>query len=150
FVNHLRQKFGQEVRRLVRIKPHFCRQRFDLVGTQTFLNLIAGDGLVFAHADPGGKCAAAAALRKFIGQALQSPALRQETTQNSDKRIRFAGSVSFSASCTEYRVEKSHSFIAPLVDCRILNVFYKTVFEERARRKGYFPVRTNAKRQVLW
>ena len=99
---------------------------------------------------PGGKCAAAAALRKFIGQAWQSPALRQETTQNSDKRIRFAGSVSFSASCTEYRVEKSHSFIAPLVDCWILNVFYKTVFEERARRKGYFPVRTNAERQVLW
>jgi len=56
----------------------------------------------------------------------------------------------FSASCTEYRVEKSHSFIAPLVDCWILNVFYKTVFEERARRKGYFPVRTNAERQVLW
>ena len=99
---------------------------------------------------PGGKCAAAAALRKFIGQALQSPTLRQETTENPDERIRFARRISFSASCTEYRVEKSHSFIAPLVDCWILNVFYKTVFEERARRKGYFPVRTNAERQVLW
>src|SRR5881392_495570 len=64
---------------------------------------------------PGGKCATAAALRKFIGQALQSPALRQETTENPDERIRFAGSISFSASCTVYRVEKSHSFIAPLV-----------------------------------
>src|SRR5205823_802638 len=30
---------------------------------------------------------------------------------------------------------------SPIV-CWILNVFYKTVFEERARRKGYFPVRT--------
>ena len=86
----------------------------------------------------------------LLARPCNPPALRQETTQDSDKRIRFAGSVSLSASCTEYRVEKSHSFIAPLVDCWILNVFYKTVFEERARRKGYFPVRTNAERQVLW
>jgi len=60
---------------------------------------------------PGGKCAAAAALRKFIGQALQSPTLREEITKNPDERIRFAGSISFSASCTEYRVEKSHSLL---------------------------------------
>ena len=45
--------------------------------------MIAGDGLVFAHADPGGKDAATAALRKLIGQTLQSPALRQETAENS-------------------------------------------------------------------
>src|SRR5438874_8317362 len=64
---------------------------------------------------PGGKCAAAAALRKFIGQALQSPTLREETTENPDERIRFAGSISFSASCTEYRVEKSHNLIVPLI-----------------------------------
>src|SRR5207302_8038338 len=95
--------------------PHFRRQRFDLVGTQAFLNLIAGDGLVFAHADPGGKGAAAATLRKFISQALQSPTLRQETTENPDERIRFAGSISFSASCAEYRVEKSHSLIVRLI-----------------------------------
>src|SRR5439155_8526466 len=68
-----------------------------------------------AHADPGGKNAATAALRKLIGQTLQSPALRQETAENSYERIRFARSIRFSARCTEYRIEKSHSFIVLLI-----------------------------------
>ena len=47
----------------------------------------------------------------LLARPCNPPALRQETTQDSDKRIRFAGSVSLSASCTEYRVEKSHSLL---------------------------------------
>src|SRR5207253_2967081 len=105
----------QEIRGLRRINSHFCRKRLHLLGTECLLNLIARDGLVFAHADPGGKNAATAALRKLIGQTLQSPALRQETAENSYERIRFARSIRFSARCTEYRIEKSHSFIVLLI-----------------------------------
>src|SRR5437588_11162167 len=100
---------------LRRINSHFCRKRLHLLGTECLLNLIARDGLVFAHADPGGKDAATAALRKLIGQTLQSPALCQETAENSYERIRFARSIGFSARCTEYRIEKSHNLILPLV-----------------------------------
>src|SRR5439155_22255720 len=106
-----------------RIHSHFCRHCFDLVGTQTVLNLIAGDGLVFAHADPGGESAATAALRKLVRQTLQSPTLRQQTTENADKRIRAARIISFSTHCTEYRVEKSHSFIVLLICCCWMFVF---------------------------
>jgi hypothetical protein len=46
-----------------------------------------------------------ATLSKFIGQTLQTPALREETADNSYQRIGLTRSTAFSASCAKYRIE---------------------------------------------
>jgi hypothetical protein len=58
----------------------------------------------------------------LLAKPCNPPALRQETAENSYERIRFARSIRFSTRCTEYRIEKSHSFIVLLivVGCRLL------------------------------
>ena len=61
-VHYFGQKFSQQSRRLGWIDTHLRGQRVNLIRAQTFLNLIAGNGLVFTQADPGSKCAATAAL----------------------------------------------------------------------------------------
>jgi hypothetical protein len=76
-----------------------------LLGTNDVLNLIAGNWLVFAHANPGLECVSLATLSKFIGQTLQTPALREETADNSYQRIRLTRCTAFSASCAKYRIE---------------------------------------------
>ena len=105
FVDDLRQVFGQKMRGLGRIDAYFRRERIDLLRTKHFLNLVGGNWLIFFHADPRGKRATLAALREFVRQTLQSPALREEATKNPDERIRSARRISFSGHCTEYRVE---------------------------------------------
>jgi len=80
-------------------------ERIDLVRTKHFLNLVGGNWLVFSHADPRGERATLAALREFVRQTLQSPALREEATKNADERIRSVRRISFSGDGTEYRVE---------------------------------------------
>jgi hypothetical protein len=105
FVDDFRQVFGQKMRGLRGIDAYFRRERIDLVRTQHFLNLVGGNWLVFSHPDPGRKRATLAALREFVRQTLQSPALRQEATKNPDERIRSARRISFSGHGTEYRVE---------------------------------------------
>jgi hypothetical protein len=49
---------------------HSICDRTNLIGTKRFLNLVAGNRLVFTHANPGRERVALAALGKFIGQAL--------------------------------------------------------------------------------
>jgi hypothetical protein len=75
-----------------------------LIGTERFLNLIAGNRLIFTHANPRRECVALAALGKFIGQPLQTSALREETAENPQELIAFvtAGCLLRSTNCTEY------------------------------------------------
>jgi hypothetical protein len=61
FVDHVWQIYSQKVRGLGRIDAELCRERIDLVKTKYFLNLVAGNWLVFSRSDPGGKPAAYAA-----------------------------------------------------------------------------------------
>ena len=61
--------------------------RVDLLGTKCVLNLIAGNRLVFTHPNPRLKSVPLTALRKFVGQTLQTTALREETAENCYQRI---------------------------------------------------------------
>jgi len=87
------------------IYSHFCRERFDLVGTKRRLNLIAGNRLVLAQANPRLECVLLATLCKFVGQTLQTSALRKKTTEHPYELSGSARTFSFSSSCTEYRIE---------------------------------------------
>jgi len=69
------------------------------------LNLIAGNRLVFTHVNPRLERVSMATLSKFVGQTLQTPALREETADNSYQRIRLTRCTAFSASCAKYRIE---------------------------------------------
>jgi hypothetical protein len=69
------------------------------------LNLVGGDRLVFAHADPRLECVSLAALREFVGQTLQTAALREEATEHPYELSGSARTISFSSNCTEYRIE---------------------------------------------
>ena len=102
FIDDLGKIFSQELRGLRLINPHFGCERAHLPGPEHFLNLIAGDWLVFFHADPGGECAPLAALREFIHQALEATALLEETAQDPDELISATGCIVFSSHGTEY------------------------------------------------
>ena len=60
------------------IYSHFCRERLDLLRTKRVLDLIGGNRLVITHADPRLECVPLATLYKFVGQTLQTAALREE------------------------------------------------------------------------
>jgi hypothetical protein len=81
FVDDLWQVISQEARRLSGIYSHFCRQHFDLLRTKRVLNLIAGDRLVLTHAHRRLECVALATLCKFVGETLQTTALREEANE---------------------------------------------------------------------
>src|SRR4030095_1613504 len=98
-VDDLWQVFIQELRGEIWVHSDFSCDRTNWIGTKRFWNLIAGNRLVFTHTNPGRKCVALAALRKFAGKALQATALRKETAGNPQKLIAFARSVTSSADC---------------------------------------------------
>src|SRR5262249_30632478 len=105
FIDDLWQVLSQEARSLSWIYSHFCRERFDLVGTKRVLNLIAGNRLVFTHANPRLECVPLATLCKFVGQALKTAALCEETTEDSYELSGSARTLSFSSNCAKYRIE---------------------------------------------
>src|SRR5678815_2587960 len=76
------QVLSQEAGSLSGIYPHFCRECVYLLGTKRVLNLIAGNRLVFTHADPRLECVPLAALCEFVREALQTAALCEETTEH--------------------------------------------------------------------
>ena len=105
FIDDFGKIFSQELRGLRLINPHFGCERAHLPGPEHFLNLIAGDWLVFFHADPGSECVPLAALREFIHQALEAAALLEEAAQDPDELISTATGSVLSAHGAEYRVK---------------------------------------------
>src|SRR5215472_15100978 len=91
FVDDFWQVFSQKTRGLRGIHSYSCSNRFDLIRAKHLLNLIAGNWLVFAHANPRLECVPLTVLCKFAGEALQAAALREKTAENSHQRIRFTG-----------------------------------------------------------
>jgi hypothetical protein len=105
FVDDLRQILGQEMRGLCWIDAYFCRECIHLLRAKHFLDLVGGNWMVFRQAHPRGERVTFAALREFVRQALQSPALREKAAKNPNERIRSARRITFSGHRTEYRVE---------------------------------------------
>src|ERR1700757_1703883 len=103
-VDDLRQVFSQELRGEIRVHSHLSCHRTNLIGTKRFLDLIAGNRLVFTHTNPGRECVALAALGKFAGQALQSPALSKETAESPQELIACARTVASSTDRAKYRI----------------------------------------------
>src|SRR5215472_8933117 len=102
FVDDLWQVFRQKGRGLRGIHSYPCSNRFDLIRTKHLLNLIAGNWLVFAHANPRLERVPLAALCKFASEALQAAALCEKTAENSHQRIRFTGCPAFSTDSADY------------------------------------------------